>query len=68
MAIADIAQTDSNAYNMATNKTLEINKAQKSISEIKIELADLQDGSRRNNLRIKRVAEKSGANNLTTYV
>lgn len=68
MAIADIAQTDSNAYNMATNKTLEINKAQNSISKIKTELADLQGCNRRNNLRTKGVAEKSRANNLTTYL
>lgn len=51
--IADIAQKASNDYDMATNTTLEIDKAQRSISEIKIELTDLKDHSRINNLRLK---------------
>lgn len=66
--IADIAQTASDDYDMATNNTLEIDKAQRSISEIKIELTDLKDHNRINNVRIKRVADKSGINNLTTYL
>lgn len=53
---------------MATNNTLEIDKAQRSISEIKIELTDLKAHSWINNVRIKRVADKSGINNLTTYL
>lgn len=41
--IADVAQVTNKAYDMPTSNTLEISKAQKTISEIKTELADLQD-------------------------
>lgn len=53
---------------MATNNTLDIDKTEKCVSEIKIEPADLLDCSKRNNLWIKGVAEKSRINNLTTYL
>ncbi|XP_015672475.1 complement component receptor 1-like protein [Protobothrops mucrosquamatus] len=66
--IADSVQRACNAYNMATNNTLDIDKTETCVSEIKIELADLLDCSKRNNVWIKEVAEKSRINNLTTYL
>lgn len=40
----------------------------KCVSEIKIELADLLDYSKKNNVWVKGVAEKSQINNLTIYL
>lgn len=53
---------------MVTNNILEIEKIEKCVSEIKIELADLLGCSKKNNVWIKGVAEKSKINNLPIYL
>lgn len=53
---------------MITNNILEIDKIEMCVSEIKIELADLLGRSKKNNVWIKRVAEKSQKNNLPIYL
>lgn len=63
LQIADTAQDASNAYDMATNYTLEIGKVPNSISGVKIELADLQYCSSRNN--DQRTVIANWNNNLT---
>lgn len=64
--VADIAQIASLWYGY--KHYLRDRKGSEILSELKIELADLQDYNMTNNLKIKRVSEKSRTANLTTFI